>query len=194
MISTIFGLPGSGKSTVLAACADRAIHNKPLIVGHRPFWTVAMTDHVHYDRIYCNFPIRGTYMLQWDHIGRYDFSHSLILIDEITLSADSRKWKNFTDDKVYFFSMHRHYNCDIIVASQAPDRMDKTIRDLTAAYFYVINEGRRSRILPIQPDFKPETMSMKYSYGARLNSSLIRRKKFYSMFDSFACSHAGESG
>lgn len=193
MISTIFGLPGSGKSTVLAWAADRALHGKPLEVGHFPFWRVPLTDHVKYRRIYCNFPIAGTYMLQWDHIGKYDFSNSLILLDEITLTADSRKWKNFSDDKVYFFSMHRHYNCDVILASQAADRMDRTLRDLTAHYFYCIKEGGKTRILPIQPDFKAETMSMKYSYAARLSSSKIRRKKYYSMFDSFACAALPEN-
>lgn len=187
MISVVFGLPGSGKSTILAACADRALHHKPLTVGHWPFWQVNMTDCVNYDRVYCNFPIKGCYMLQWDHIGKYDFSRSLLLIDEITLTADSRKWKNFGDDKVYFFAMHRHYKCDVIVCAQSADRMDKTIRDLAARYFYVTNEGRKSRIEPIEPDFKAENLTTKYKKGARLQSSVLRRKKYYSMFDSFAC-------
>ena len=187
MISTIFGLPGAGKSSLLAWAADQALHDKPLSVGHAPFWRVSMTDHSHYDRVYCNFPIKGTYMLQWDDLGKYDFSNSLILIDEITLSADSRKWKNFGDDKVYFFSMHRHYNCDILIAAQAYDRMDRTIRDLSAKFFYLRNEGSKTRIIPISRDWQPEKMSEKFSLEARLSCSMLKRKNYYHMFDSFAC-------
>ena len=64
-------------------------------------------------------------MLNWDDVGKYDFSNSLLLIDEVTLLADSRKWKNFDDSKTYFFSMHRHYKCSVIVCSQSYDDMDK---------------------------------------------------------------------
>lgn len=186
MISTIFGLPGSGKSTMLAWAADRALQAKPLFVGHRPFWTVPLSSIPKYQKIYCNFPIKGTYMLQWDDLGKYDFSHSLILLDEITLLADSRKWKNFDESKVYFFSMHRHQHCDILVCSQAYDRMDRTIRDLSAQFFYLVDEGKKTRIFPIKRDFKVENMSTKYTLSARLCSSVINRKKYYNMFDSFS--------
>lgn len=186
MISTIFGLPGAGKSTTLAYCADLALKGKPVEIGHKPFWRVPLTAEKHYQRIYCNFPIKGCYMLNWDDIGKYDFSHSLILLDEITLLADSRKWKNFDDAKTYFFSMHRHYHCSIIIASQAYDDMDKRIRDRSAQFFYIVDEGSYSRIFPIKPSFRVETMSKSYTLQARLCTSKIKRKKYYDMFDSFS--------
>ena len=56
MISTVFGLPGAGKSTFLAYVAQLALHGKPLEIGHYPFWRVPLTAEARYQRVYCNFP------------------------------------------------------------------------------------------------------------------------------------------
>ena len=119
MIVGVFGLPGAGKSTFLTWLILRALNDKPLYIGHlsfkRPIGEVR-----HYKRVFSNIPIDGTYKLDFDHLGKYDFSDSLIVIDEIGTLCDSRKWKDFDDGLRDFMSLHRHYNCTLVYCSQAP--------------------------------------------------------------------------
>ena len=63
--------------------------------------------------------------------------NSLILIDEITLFADSRDFKTFPFPIKQFFILHRHYCCDIIYFTQHYNNVDKKIRDLTFDLYFV---------------------------------------------------------
>lgn len=102
MITCIFGLPGAGKSSYLAYSAQRASQGKRLFCGFRPFWDISLGSAYPYQRIYSNFPIAGCYKFDWEMVGTFDFSNSLILIDEIMQLCDSRDWKNFGAEKKYF--------------------------------------------------------------------------------------------
>lgn len=124
MINYIFGLPGSGKSTYLAYLASREIKR-------------IKNKKSKYDRVLSNFPIKGCYLIDFNDLGVYDTSNSLILIDEATLCADSRDFKSFKKTSKQFFLLHRHYKSDIWIASQQYDGVDKKIRDTTANMFYI---------------------------------------------------------
>ena len=84
MIFGVFGLPRSGKTTYLCKIAKSYIKRGI--------------------RVYSNFPCHGCYKLDFSKLGRFDFSNCVLLIDEISLVADSRDWKNFNSDLVYFFT------------------------------------------------------------------------------------------
>lgn len=88
-----------------------------------------------YKRIFSNYYIEGCYMIKYEELGLYDFSDSLILLDELTLEADSRNFKQFDAVKKEFFIMHRHYHIDIIYFTQQWDGVDKKIRDLTYSLY-----------------------------------------------------------
>ena len=124
MISGFFGLPGVGKTSFLAKIA--ALENKRIAKNKSK-----------YQRVYTNFFCRDCYCLNFQDLGKYDMSDSLILIDEITLEADSRDFKQFTRNLKQFFILHRHYNCDIVYFTQQYDGVDKKIRDLTYDLWYV---------------------------------------------------------
>lgn len=129
MVKLFFGLPGSGKTTILTAFAYKYRKLKK------------------YKHIYSNVPlaIENVTAIRNEYIGHYDLSDSLILIDEASLYADSRDFKNFGKDKLEFFLLHRHYNCDIVLFTQQWDGVDRKIRVITDRVYYVF----KSHFLPM---------------------------------------------
>jgi len=101
MISGYFGLPGAGKTSFLAKIAQKEIKR----IKHRKS---------PYKMVLANFECQGCYQLDFHDMGKYLIENALILIDEITLEADSRDFKKFDQQLKYFFVMHRHYHCDIL--------------------------------------------------------------------------------
>lgn len=112
MITCYFGLPGAGKSTLLAKIAAK--ENKRIEKGKSS-----------YDRVLSNYYIDGCYKVTINDLEEYDLSRSLILLDEITLDADNRDYKNFSYKLKEFFIKHRHEFIDIIYCTQQYDAVDK---------------------------------------------------------------------
>lgn len=119
MISLYFGLPGCGKTTLLTALAKRYLRRGKKVYGNIP---LALKGYTFIDNI-C--------------VGKYDLSSSEILIDEGTLFANSRKFKEFSDEMTSFFLLHRHYRCNITIFTQQWDGLDKRIRVITDRVYYV---------------------------------------------------------
>lgn len=98
-----------------------------------------------YKAVYTSFYCVGCNKLNYSDLGKYLFEDCLIIIDEITLFADSRDFKNFTKEKKEFFLLHRHYGCDIIYLTQMYDNVDKKIRDITYDLWHLKKVGVFSR-------------------------------------------------
>lgn len=122
MIKLFFGLPGCGKTTLMTYFALKAVKKRSP-----------------YQNVYTNvgLNISGITVIDNDCIGQYDLSNSLILIDEATLFADSRSYKEFSKDKIQFFLLHRHYHTDVYLFTQQWDAVDKKIRVITDRVYYV---------------------------------------------------------
>lgn len=186
MICGVFGLPRAGKSTFLTYLARRALQGKSLSVGHFSF-KKSIGEFGPYKRVFCNFPLEGCYKLNFDDLGVYDFSESLILIDEIMLVCDSRDYKNFRSDLRDFLALHGHYKCDIVYCSQGYMDTDKRIRNLTERMFYLEKFGQFSRVRPIDKGFKiDEQINEGYYLAPPLSATYLYRKRYYKFFDSFA--------
>lgn len=119
MITGYFGCPGCGKTTLLAKIAQKALRRKE------------------YDHVYTNFPCYGCEQISVDDLCLYRFGHSLILLDELTLDADSRDFKNFEQGLKEYITMHRHDGARIIYFVQDYSRVDKTIRNCTFDLWYM---------------------------------------------------------
>lgn len=121
MISLFFGLPGCGKTTLLCYCAHKALRSKK------------------YKHVYSNVHIAmdGVTYIDNDCIGQYQLENALILIDEATLFADNRAYKDFGKDKIQFFLLHRHMKVDIYLFTQQWDALDRKIRVITDRVYYV---------------------------------------------------------
>lgn len=180
MITGYFGLPGCGKSTFLSKLARKYISQ-----GYRVF--------VHEDS-----PVDGCYLFKWEDLGRYDMSNSVILIDEISLKADNRDYKNLQDHIKKFFILHRHYHCDIIWFTQQYDGVDRKIRELTTCLYYIRSAGmfsyaiRIDRFIWVHKEQKQILVGYKISGFLRclfawLNGCLqiCFRPRYYKYFDSY---------
>lgn len=123
-ISLYFGLPGSGKTTVLTKLALDAASN-------------AFAPYKHIYHNVKSLKVPGTTYIDNECIGKYDLSDGLLLIDEAALFAGNREYKNFGKERLEFFVMHRHMFLDICVFLQRWDGVDLQIRSITDRVFYV---------------------------------------------------------
>lgn len=122
-VSLYFGLPGCGKTTLMSALALKGIKSK------------------RYKNVYSNVKmcIEDVIYIDNNCIGKYNLcdGDGLLLIDEATLFADSRDYKNFGKDRLQYFLEHRHYNVDICLFTQQWDGVDRKIRVITDRVYYV---------------------------------------------------------
>lgn len=183
MITCFFGLPGCGKSTLLAKLAYKEL--KRIKKGKSK-----------YVRVLSNYFIRGCSVLDFDMLGKYDMSNSLILLDEISLDADSRDFKSFSKPLKQFFILHRHYGCDIIYATQQYDGVDRKIRELTQNLYYMKKAGPLTYATAIYRKITiTEDSEIKMGYvlpklikiisDIRHTMIFCFRPKYYKLFDSF---------
>lgn len=187
-VSLYFGLPGCGKTTLIAKKARMAVRGRRY---KNVFTNVHMT-------------VPGVTYIDNLCIGKYDLSDGLLLIDEATLFADSRNHKNFPEHVMQFFLLHRHYNMDVELYTQQWDGVDKKIRVITDRVYYVY----KGKILGkwwssyyripygiIIPDPKRDGGSQhlgeivqgycKPSFTVRLLSHKMFRPAYYRYFDSW---------
>lgn len=120
-ISLYFGLPGCGKTTWLTKLALDAVRKGK------------------YKNVYTNvhLNIPGVTIIDNECIGQYELEHCLLLIDEATLFADSRDFKNFSKGRLEYFLEHRHRYADIVLFTQQWDGVDRKIRVITDRVYYV---------------------------------------------------------
>lgn len=128
-VTCYYGLPGSGKTTVLASIAQKELQR--IRLGKSK-----------YSAVLTNFYCRNCEVFNPDQLINTNFRRCLILIDEITLVWDSRNFKTFPEHVKQFFTLHRHLKSDVIYATQYYQNVDKRIRDVTDKTFRVRKIGR----------------------------------------------------
>lgn len=187
-VRLFFGLPGAGKTTLMAHFAQQGVKSDV------------------YKNVYGNvhMNVNGYTYIDNDCIGKYDLSDCMILIDEATLFADSRDYKNFSKERLSYFLEHRHYNADIYLFTQQWDGVDRKIRVITDRVYYVYKGAILGRWFTtyyripygiIIPDPKKDKSSEKLgeivqgyckpNILIRLFSPKLYRPKYYQFFDSW---------
>lgn len=190
MIRGYFGVPGVGKTTILTS------------IGKNEFKKIRL-GRSNYDHIYTiNFSINIPSIVQitWEDLATYKFYNSLILIDEITLDADNRKFKDFSDAHRDFFVLHRHLGCDVIYATQDFEKVDAKIRGLTFDLWYMtksvipfLNQFTCCKRIYRNIAINEHTSDLVYGYRFcnmlealfAKNFKIVFRKPLYKYFNSF---------
>ena len=182
MVTGYFGLPGSGKTTFLTMLAQ-----KELIKMQK--------GKSCYKHVLTNFYCYGCEKIDYKDLGSYEIEDSLILLDELTLDADSRNFKQFDEAHKKFFLLHRHYGCDVIYFTQQYDGIDKKIRDITQELYFVkkifcfSHAKKIFRILDINEMTKEIVNGYRFSklFDILFNkcSKWCFRPKWYKYFDSW---------
>lgn len=195
MITCYFGVPGAGKTSLLTKFADRAIKDQKL-----PNWLLRLKKRRKYAHIYTNFHCAGAEIIDFKDLDRFKIYDSLILLDELAMDADNRKFKEFSENIRDFFILHRHLGNDIIYATQSYEAVDLKIRFLTQELWYMsksvvpllcefttakriyrniaINEHTSDLILGYRFCNLIESLFVK-------NYRIVFRRKYYKKFDSF---------
>lgn len=176
MVIELHGFPGSGKTTALAMIAQRALKGKSTL-GLMPT-----------DKVLTSFPCPGCYRLDWGQLGKTALSDCLVIIDEISLYADNRDFKNFGFEKLQFFKLHRHGGIDVVWCSQSASDADKKIRAVTEVS-YIIDALPLgfSAIKPIQKmhGIKNGEPGELFRLAPPLMWYIFWRPRWYSYFDSY---------
>lgn len=179
MIIGIFGLPRAGKTTTGCAIAQSALKGKRFLPELR-------ND---YEHVYTSFYCKDCCKFNFEDLKKYSFPNSLVIIDEISLYADNRQFKNFDDSVLYFFKMHGHFHIDCVWLSQSACDADKKIRDVTDT-LYLLEPSRFPNTSIIKKiyhnySFKNRQISDCYDIASRIEWKYINRKKWYQYFDSY---------
>jgi len=187
LITCYFGVPGVGKTTLLTKLAVKAIKRMNRGKGK-------------YDQVYTNFYCKGALRLDFKDLNKYKITNSLILLDEITMDADNRDFKQFPTGIRDFFILHRHLNNDIIYATQGYDAVDKKIRLLTQELWYmqksvipffsgVTSAKRIYRTIDINEHTSELTLGYRFCNFIESictsNYKTVWRRRYYKYFDSF---------
>lgn len=118
----VIGKKGSGKSTMLVRLAYQHL---------RSGWTVYTTDY-----------LPGCFHVDYKDIGFFDLpAGSVLLVDEVGMVWDNRKYKTFPDELRDWFKFQRHEGVKVYLFSQTFD-VDKKIRDLVDNMYLVENKAR----------------------------------------------------
>lgn len=172
MFDVYFGAPGSGKSTMAARLASRALRRG--------------ID------VYSNVEIKGCYVLDpRQDIGKYKIENALVIIDEAGIEYNNREFKSFSQAQNKWFKLYRHAHCDIVIFSQSYEDMDKKLRLLASRYFLVersfipkfIRVRRISKRIKIN-DLDSQIIDA-YAF-VPLSRRLYFGPRYWKLFDSFA--------
>ena len=164
MIYGIVGLPGSGKTYK------------------------ATKDALKYIRqgipVYSNYKILGARKYE-SLLDILEVRRGFIVVDEINLLAPARYFDSFPPELAYFWSQSRKFGLTICFTSQAIERVDKIIREITNYVYQMKSFGKlywykeRQPLELIQSTGKVDTKGIK---GGGLG---IFDKKVYSFYDTF---------
>lgn len=92
-------------------------------------------------KVWSNFGITGAMKVDKQDIGKVLIADGRLIIDEAGLEYDNRKM-SMTNDEIYFYKYHRHYQLDVDFFSQGLD-VDIKIRKL-ARHIYLIKPALAS--------------------------------------------------
>ena len=187
MVTCFFGVPGVGKTTL-----GTYFSVKELVKMAR--------SKSKYKHVYTNFYCEGAEFIEFNVLKTHKIYDSLLIFDELSMDADNRKFKQFSDKVRDFFILHRHLGNDIIYLTQNYDMVDAKVRALTQDLWYMSKS-----VVPLLSQFTvarriyrtininehTSELVLGYRFCNFIESLFVRnvrivwRKPYYKYFDSF---------
>lgn len=174
-VSIVFGVPGCGKTTLVAMLAKKC--QKYGI------------------KCYANVDLYGIPYVRITSadVGKYALTDGVVILDEASVDFNNRDFKNLGKHIILYAKYHRHYRTKVILLSQSYDDMDITFRRLSDRYYIM----RRwllgcSIMTPIRRkvgiDETTHQIQDLYDFSplAILTSGYILRRFYYRYFDSYS--------
>lgn len=176
----IVGFPGSGKTTLAVKLTQQFLSKG---------WCV-----------YSNIEIPGSYLIDPDDLGKFWQSpNSIIILDEIGLVWDNRKFKDFKDHSRDWAKKHRHHKHRVYSFSQSMD-YDSKLRDVTDKLYLLVNyfgwfsvaKEITMKWVSVQPDANAEGRIAKAMiispfilapFGARIYTFIPHWIKYFDSFE-----------
>ena len=164
MIYGIVGLPGSGKT--YKATKDALKHIKKGIP------------------VYSNYKILGARKYE-SLLDILAVRRGFIVVDEINLLAPARYFDSFPPELAYFWAQSRKFGLTICYTSQAIERVDKIIREITNYCYQMKAFGPLYWYKEYQPLELVQSTGLVGSKGMRGGGVGYFDKKVYSFYDTF---------
>lgn len=153
MIVAIFGKPGSGKSTAVAAFIQKNKRKKEkyekrilksklyrkLVLKNTKF-SNKLVDILYrknfYDVVYSTDPtFQDTVLIDYENLGMWRPTwNSVLILEEAGVYLSNRDFKKLTKESKRLAAMHRHNGSDIVLVSQVTD-FDKSYRSRAEVMF-----------------------------------------------------------
>lgn len=176
-VTVVFGVPGSGKTTLAAKIARQEIDKR--FAGKDAY------------NVFANFPLDGAILFDpLTDLGVYDIRDSVILIDEAGIDFNNRKFKSFPASLLKWCKLHRHYTCSVFVFSQSYDDMDITFRRL-ATSFWLCRKIPLVNLLVVRPikrrigiDETTHQITDMFFWDNK-GIKIVNMRKYWQYFDSF---------
>ena len=171
MIHIVMGKPGVGKSTYLAKMAQKKM-KKGI-------------------NVFSNVYIEGAYEITLkSDLNKYLITDGLVIIDEAGFEFNARDFKKFSTELYRFFTMHRHYNLDVVLAVQFWDRLDIVIRELVRKITVVKPTLLglwfiRSKDIKCDIDISEEKQIVELFSWKLFSTRYYYKKSTWHLFDSF---------
>lgn len=192
MIQMFFGVPGTGKTTLLVR---NVLHDSKI-----------------YKHVYTNVRLTGVpdnvIYIQNDWLGKYNIRDGSIHIDEASIFADNRDYKNTKKSFLDYLMLYRHFRiAKMCYYSQTYNGVDKKVRSLCDGglfYMYkpfltghwftkyyripygiVIPDAKKNKALTGNSLGEIEEGYCKPSFLMRLFCHRLFRPKYYKHFDSW---------
>lgn len=193
MVTIYFGLPRSGKTTLIVkralSYARRGVNvytNVPITLPASGQRSDRLRERIH--------------LISPSWLGVYDMRDGVVLLDEGTVYMDSRAYKTMPKQLSDWLMLHGHYRLNIEVYTQRYNGVDVKVRNLCERCYYV----RKSKVLrcltlvtpidyrlivPSSGDPNPGEIIEGYQqlpwYIRMFCTSIVYRRLYYRYFDSW---------
>lgn len=180
-LSIVFAPPRSGKTCLATLLALMYAKRGVRVYGNIPLKLPEKYAHMYTQ-------------IEWSDIGKYDFNHCEILIDEAGIDLNNRNFKNMKFETIKYLKYHGHYVAGMWYFSQSYDDMDITVRRLADDYYVVgktllfkLTHKIKLRRIARGVGINETTNQIQDDYQfAKFSTFRFNAKKVFKMFDSYS--------